>query len=407
MKFLVIAQDLRVSGTSEGIVSRSFLSKLRTAYPDSVIDVVYLKHHQSDDQLHLLPIDHIETHVLDLKIPFFTKFINRFYWRLFYVSLNERYIHKVYASYIAKVRYETYDHIFIRSAGTEHEIILATHDLPILKKAIINFHDPYPLPWYIGAQKTITAIELFKLKKITEIVAQSKTCSSSAHLMSNDLQHLYASKKQFYTLPHQYDTRVFDLSDQEQVLKKNKKVTISYHGAIMFGRNADVLLDAYRELIDNSLWYKENTEFVLRLRGVDNKRLRKKYATANNIQILDTLNFSNSSNEQIYETDIVIILENGPLYCNILVGKAPFLAAYNKPLLSISPLRSELRNIIVNQKYIAAMDNKDEIKQKLENLIINRMNSDQPAYPFGDYFSDENFKVMLDKILFESGGGLH
>ena len=43
MKFLVIEQDLRVSGTSQGIISRSFLAKLRLAYPQSIIDVVYLK----------------------------------------------------------------------------------------------------------------------------------------------------------------------------------------------------------------------------------------------------------------------------------------------------------------------------------------------------------------------------
>ena len=153
MKFLIIEQDLRVSGTSQGVISRSFLAKLRISYPESIIDVVYLKHHSSDDQLHLLPVNNIETYVLDLKIPFWVKFINRFYWRLFYVSLNERYIHRIYASYIKKVNYESYDHIFIRSAGIEHEIILATHNLAILKKAIVNFHDPYPLPWYVGTQK--------------------------------------------------------------------------------------------------------------------------------------------------------------------------------------------------------------------------------------------------------------
>ena len=40
MKFLVVEQDLRVSGTSQGVISRSFLAKLRIAYPKSVIDVV-------------------------------------------------------------------------------------------------------------------------------------------------------------------------------------------------------------------------------------------------------------------------------------------------------------------------------------------------------------------------------
>ena len=41
----------------------------------------------------------------------------------------------------------------------------------------------------------------------------------------------------------------------------------------------------------------------------------------------------------------------------------------------------------------------EKYKQKLENLIVNRMNSDEAVYPFGDYFGDENFKVMLDKVL--------
>jgi hypothetical protein len=104
----------------------------------------------------------------------------------------------------------------------------------------------------------------------------------------------------------------------------------------------------------------------------------------------------------MYEADINIILENGPLYCNILVGKAPFLAAIKKPILSISPERSEMRRIIIEEQYIASCNDKDEIKQKLENLIINRMNSSEEVYPFGDYFSDENFKKMLDKILLES-----
>lgn len=399
MKFLVIVQDLRVSGTSEGIVSRSFLAKLRKSYPQSVIDVVYLKNTCSEDDLHLLPVDSLQVHILKLEIPFFTKWINKIYWRLFHVSLKDEHIHSVYASYIENIDYELYDHIFIRSSGLDHEIILATYNLPVLKKAIVNFHDPYPLPWYVGTQKLMTMLDLFRLKRMATIVAQAKTCASSAHYMSHDLQYLYTSKKKFYTLPHQFDASVFDLSDKKHMQLKTKKVTISHHGAIMFGRNVDILLDAYQELIENNILYQENTEFILRLKGQENNRLRKKYASIKNIQIFDTLDFSNSANEQIYETDIAIILENGPIYCNILVGKAPFLAAYNKPVLSVSPPKSELRNIIVKQKYIATIDNKEEIKFKLEQLILDRMESDSQVYPFGDYFSDANFNKSLDEIL--------
>ncbi|MFV8392946.1 hypothetical protein [Flavobacterium sp. LB2P6] len=402
MKFLVIEQDLRVSGTSQGIISRSFLAKLRIAYPDSIIDVVYLKQYASEDRLDLLPVDSIEEYILDLKIPFFTKWLNKIYWRFFHISLTRRHIHNVYGAYIGKIDYEKYDHIFIRSAGLNHETILGAKNLPILKKAIVNFHDPFPLFWYAGSTSILTSLELFKLKEMYQVVSQAKTLMSSASLMSEDMQSLYGCRKKFYFLPHQYNESVFDLSDVSNVLKKNKKIVISYHGAIMFGRNIQILLDAYQELVENNPLYEENTAFVIRTKGIDLKELAEKYSKVSNIVVLYTLNFSNSCNEQMHEADINIILENGPLYCNILVGKAPFLGAIQKPILSISPERSEMRRIITDNQFIASYSDKDEIKQKLENLIINRMNSDEAVYPFGDYFGDEKFKIMLDKVLFAS-----
>ena len=403
MKFLVIEQDLRVSGTSQGIISRSFLAKLRIAYPESTIDVVYLKHHPSDDRLDLLPVDSIETHLLNLKVPFFTKWLNKIYWRLYNVSLTREHIHKVYGSYIAKIDYHKYNHIFIRSTGLDCESILGSKDLPILQKAVITFNEPYPTFWCTGSKSPMTNLELFKLKEMFEVVSQAKSCMATA-LLAEDMGYLYGSKKKFLALPHQYDESVFDLSDVSGVLKKKKKIMISYHGAIQFGRNIEVLLDAYEELVTENPLYKENTEFVLRVKGIDVEKLTAKYSKTPNIIVLYTLNFSNSCNEQKDEADINIILENGPLYCNILVGKAPFLASIEKPILSISPERSEMRRIITDDKYIASCNNKEEIKQKLENLIVDRMNSDEAVYPFGDYFGDENFKEILDKVLIESRG---
>lgn len=399
MKFLVIVQDLRISGTSEGIVSRSFLSKLRIAYPESVIDVVYLKQYASEDRLDLLPVSSIQSHVLNLKIPFYVLWWNKIFWRLFHSSLKESHIVKVYTSYIAKINYQKYDHIFIRSGGLNHEMLLATKNLPILQHAIINFHDPYPLFWYAGSNSALTNLELFRMKEMHQVVSQAKTCMSSATLMSKDMEYVYGSRIFFHTLPHQYCDKVFDLSDNNYVIKKGKKVTISYHGAIQFGRDIQILLDAYQELVSNNTVYKENTEFVLRLKGIDLVKLAAKYADTSNIKVLGSLNFSNSCNEQMNEADINIILENGPLYCNILVGKAPFLAATKKPILSISPERSELRRIIKDKQYVASCLDLEEIKQKLENLIINRMNSNEPVFPFGDYFSNLNFKEKLDEVL--------
>jgi hypothetical protein len=402
MKFLIVAQDLRVSGTSEGIVSRSFLAKLRAAYPQSIIDVVYLKRINSNDHLHLLPVDSIKEYLLDLNIPFFIKWFNKIYWRIFHISLTRNYIDKVYGAYIEKIEYQKYDYIFIRSSGLDYETILGAKKLPILKKAIVNFHDPYPIFWNAGSNKKLSSLELFKLKKMFKVVSQAKGCMSPSGLLSDDICYLYGSRKKIYILPHQYSETVFNLSNATEGFKNDGKIMISYHGAIQFGRNIDILLDAYKELVENNTLYKENTEFVLRLKGFDNERLIKKYSKIHNIVISDNLDFYSSSLEQRNDASILIVLENGSIYSNILVGKAPFLASIQKPILSISPERSEIRRIIKDNKYIASNTNKDEIKQKLENLIIDRIASKDPVYPFGDYFSDENFKKMLDNVLFES-----
>lgn len=399
MKFLVIAQNLKVSGASEGIVSRSFLAKLHMAYPESVIDVLYLKNHASDDQLDLLPIDSIQSHVLNLKPPFVTKWLNRISWRLFHISLYDRFVHKLYGSYISKIKHEQYDHVFIRSSGLNHETLLGARDLPILKKAIINFHDPYPFFWYQGSHHELSGVELFRIKTMYKVVQQAKACISTAQLMSNDLEFLYGSRKKFSTIPHQFSPSVFDLTDIQKVRPQQKKLTIAYHGSIQFGRKINTLLDVYTTLVNENIIIKAETEFVLRLGGGDINALRDNYKDCDNIVILPTLNFSNSAYEQTHIADINVILENGPLYCNILVGKAPFLASLHKPVFCVSPERSELRQIIKDPELIANGGDLVDVKVKLKTLIEKRLVSNENVDCFGDYFSNSRFKEILSPIL--------
>ncbi len=399
MRFLVIAQDLRVSGTSEGVVSRSFLVKLRMAYPSAVIDVLYLKIHTGEDELSLLPVDSISSHVIDLKASFFTKWLNRISTRLFNVSSYDNYIHKLFSKQIAKVDYKKYDHVFVRSSGVNHETILALKGLPILEKAIINFHDPYPFFWYPGSNRKLTGVEVSRLKKIRSIVRLAKACISPSKLLSNDLELLYESNNKFHVLPHQYVSSVFNLKEKKENHIKNKKVTVSYHGSVQFGRDLDVLLDSYNELVNEDAKIKADTEVRIRLKTNEFERFRNKYLNNENIVILEKTDFSTSSYEQMFGSDIILILENGPEISNILVGKAPFVDALKKPVLILAPEVSELRSIVKDEKYIATYSKKVEIKEKLKNLLFYRLNSNEEVSVFGNYFSDDNFKNQLNQIL--------
>ena len=399
MKFLVIAQDLRVSGTSEGVVSRSFLAKLRMAYPEAIIDVLYLKTHKGEDELDLLPVDSINSHVINLKAPFLIKWLNRISTRIFNVSSYDYYIHKLFSKHIAKVDFKKYKHVFVRSSGVNHETILALKNLPILKKAIINFHDPYPLFWYPGSNRKLTQVEISRLKKIQSIVQLAKSCMSPSKLLSNDSELLYESNNKFHVLPHQYDSSVFNLKEQNKKLKRNKKVTMSYHGSVQFGRDLDILLDTYNELVNEDAKIKADTEVCIRLKTNEFERFRSKYLNHENIKILEKTDFSTSSYEQMFESDIILILENGPEISNILVGKAPFVATLKKPVLILAPEVSELRGIVKDEKYIATYSKKIEIKEKLKNILLDRLNSKEEVPVFGNYFSDSNFKNQLNQII--------
>ena len=398
MKFLIITQDLRVSGTSEGIVSRSFLDKLRNAYPEAIIDVLYLSAHDLEDNLEILPVNSIIKKRIDTSIPKYIKFINSVSRRIFNNLYVDNYIHKKYAKEIKKVDYTFYDHIIVRSAGLGHETLLAMHNLPILKNAIVNFHDPYPHPWYKGASSRVNKNQLKRLEKIIQVVAEAKSCCSSAYYMSKDLQYLYASDKYFYTLPHQFSFIGFDLTDKKYVRKKTKKIQISYHGALMFGRNVFTLVEAFKQLLTEHDWMKQDVEFVLRVKGENVKELKEITNMCENIFVLDTLNFSNSSNEQIYESDINIILENGPHYSNILGGKVPFLFALDKKVFISSPERSELRRYLGSYPFLCDMNNLEDTKSKLYEVIT----SERAYNSLGkELFSDHNFKKQLDAILYD------
>lgn len=399
MKFLIIVQDLRFTGTSEGIVSRSFISQLRMAYPKAVIDVFYIKSHSSHEYNELLGADSIEEHTISPKIPFITKWLNKIYWRLFNESLRERYIQKLYKKRIASIDYTSYNNVFIRSSGLEYETLLACKDLPILKKAIINFHDPYPNFWDPGSNIVLSKLELYRLKRMKEVVNKAKVCISPSGYLSRDLSILYGSNKVFKTLPHQFNESAFDFEIADDVRLKQKKCTISYHGTVQLGRDMDLVLDAYIDCVNKNDDIKENTEFILRLKSNQYNRLKTKYKHVSNIIILEANDFSSSYVEQSEQSDILIILENNGSYSNILPGKIPVVDATGRQVFCICPKESETRRVVQGKDFIATTTNHNEVSLKLGALIVKQLNGEQVISPFATYFSINKFREDINHIL--------
>ncbi|UBZ07452.1 hypothetical protein LDL76_01800 [Salegentibacter mishustinae] len=401
MRILVVAQDLRISGTSEGIVSRSFIYKLKECYPDFKIDVFYLKNHTVDVKPQLLGVDNYDEKVIYKRIPVKTILLNKPYWRLTGISLKDLYIEKIFGQELRKIDSSLYDLVFLRSAGTAFELILgATYNPKLLEKSIINFHDPFPGYWDTGSQSSLTNLELQKLKRMQGVVDRAQACISPSKLLSQDLEFLYGTRKKFHTLPHQFTPKVFDLKieDKNAIRKKRKSVCITYHGAIQLGRSLTNFLDVYVELVDKNPVIKKETEVFLRIKGEGVDELKMKYNNHPNIEIRSFASFNISFEELKKETDIGLILENNSSHSNILPGKVPVLIQLKKYLFILGPERSELKRL-AKEKGIFSSYRKNDIAENLILTISQVLNKEPKKYELEDYFSQTEFRKKLNYII--------
>lgn len=399
-RILVITEDLRISGTSEGIVSRSFIARLRNFFPDGIIHLIYLKSFESDDRLDLLPVDKCEEFEINLKPNTFIKWINRFTRLFLSFSFYEYHLREQFRKIYQCIDHQSYDHIFVRSTGLEFRSILALENSQLLLYSIINFHDPFPKAWYRKSDYAFPKSDIKTLKSMIKIVDKARACITPSQVLSQNLAFLYQSNRKFYTLPHQFVPEVFNLPAKNQ-MPENKPdvITLSYHGAHMFGRNIDFILDCFDELCSENSEIKKITVMKMRLKGQENLRLRKKYTHNNNIFISDSVDFFTSFSEQMTESDINILIENGPFYSNVLLGKTSIIDYFQKPVLIFSPDFSEFRAICGDYPFLCSMNNKLEIKQTITRIVKAFKSGDKVSSPFNDLFTQDYFNRALSKAL--------
>ncbi|MBN3518691.1 hypothetical protein JYB62_01650 [Algoriphagus lutimaris] len=400
MKILVIAEDLRISGTSEGQVSRSFIYRLVSHPNVEKVDLLYLQKESGDHDIEMLEVNQFWQHeILFSKNPVL-KFIEKVGHKLLGRSLEDEIklskIHKI----LSKVKFDEYDFIAVRSTGHSFLSLRSIKDFKYLKeKVVLFFHDPYPVFWDPGYSGPLNRRSLFEFKEMKSLIDIGFKCVTPSNLLSRDLRFLYRSKKNFFTLPHQFAPEVFVSSNASGLKKVSEKVTIMYHGAIQLGRKIDPFIDTCKNLISENPSFEQEVELIFRIKGNDTERLKNKYKDMGNLKILPTVNSAIALWESKEIADINLIIEPSGNYSNILVGKAPLLDYVNRRILVLGPEESELRNLLIDKSSFALADSYSEIKMAIL-IAIKKIKNEKSNNPvFGDYFSKENFNKIADTIF--------
>lgn len=397
MKILILAQDLRISGTSEGLVSRSFIAGISEYLPNSEIDLVYLKTHSSDDSLHLLPVKLLKESIIKLKPNLLTKWINRFTMRLLNFSFYEWKIITQFNKHTKSLDLSQYDVVFARSSGLNFELIRALKFLKSLDNIIVNIHDPYPLSYHPNNKRKVNKYDEFLIKEMSAVLSRSRNAICPSNKLANYLNKIYGIDK-IRVLPHHYNPRIINLSYHNSNLSKYYEVSAHYHGSLDYGRNVDGLLSSYIKLLQRKPLFREKTELVLRLKSNKIFELRDRYQHPN-IKILEGVDLCTSIYEQKELSDLNIILDNGPDYSNILVGKAPVLSYLAKPVFIIAPNDSELFDVTQDKNMIANRNDLIDIENKLDSILEKLISQQKSEDTFGEYFSKNEFNNRLNQLL--------
>lgn len=394
MKILVLAEDLRVSGTSEGIVSRSFVYNLKVALPEASISVVHFHWTREDDQLSILPIDFYETVYLNTSEYKTDNLLFKLLRKLLDFDYHDWRRKMKIAKKLKNINCKNYDLIFVRSTGLKYTLHRSLLKFPLLlQQSYLNYHDPYPISFSPSYEGAIHNKDWSNLREMASVVQQSKAVFSPSQRLGEKLSYLYGSKKRFHTIPHQFNQNAFP--QKKWTYSKTSDVigndlVIMYHGAVQLNQNIKPLLDAFKSF-QNKFLDTKKIVFELRLKGKQAEDLKTEYGHVEGIKFLPLISASESYMELKERADICIILDTCGIESEILVGKAPMLASLKKPVLVITPAKSELRRIIKNDCFLALCSCRNEITLKLSDLVNNVLNKEKIEEPFEDYFTVKNF----------------
>ena len=395
MKTLIVCEALDLKGSSEGIVSNSFIRKYLKLFPDKKVDIIWIDTRNKGVNPKVEDYDFKFKYIhIGFKVHRIVTKLNAGVNRVFNKNTINNFKIKKIKKVISEIDFDSYNNIYFRSAGIEYFLFQALEDNKYLNKISLNFHDPYPASLYPGTNTKFSKQDFNSIMIFRKIVKNAKFVFSPSHYLSSDLGFLYS--RVFEVIPHQFDESIFNSMPVDQINELDCNFYyITYHGAIQHNRNLDLVLEAFCEICSKNEMVSRKVKFVIRSNGGEVKFLKEKYITNKNILFLNTVDARESYLEQKKYSSLSVILETNGEYSNILGGKVPMLASIDTRILCISSSISEMRNVLKDSPDDIVFYDLADIRIKLEKKLFEIINNEKLKPSLKKYFSNDVFKEKI------------
>lgn len=266
-------------------------------------------------------------------------------------------------------------------------------------------HDPYPFHCYPKPYDWIESgykkKELF-FKNVSE---KARYSGFPSKLLKEWMGNFFPNfLKTGIVIPHQTFSENFENSTLPTYFDTTK-FTILHAGNLMKQRSPKGLIEGYKLFLKNNSTAKNDSQLLLLGNADYHKKMLLKYD--NEIEEL-YISEGNVPFEIVYhlqqEVSVNIILESKSNISPFLPGKFPHCVTANKPIISLSPIKSETRRLLgIDYPYCTEVDNYKEIARFFEELYLiwknNPTNLKLNRKDLEEYVSPVYLKKILDSIL--------
>ena len=371
MKVLILADNLEVNRTSSGITCNNQIYAY-VKYFDKV-NVVTATHLDQFKQL-----ENVDYKVIrENKKTFFENLPRISALPAYVTGLNftgKRIVESWKAEIVNKLKNDNYDLVVSLGSGSRFYTSYAMIEInkELYGKYLMFIHDPYPIDQYPPPyQKKSTYLTKMQSGLFGDAIKKADIVSFPSHRLMEWMSQYYSFIKNKYIIQPHLGSSLEELENilphqiQTTIPEFNNGVDIVHTGTLLGPRNPHYLIKALNHLFKD---YPESKEIIhLHIIGKMTRDWDENEFTTPNVHVYSKRYTYHESLLIQRKADVLLLLEAVSEVSPFMPGKLADYLVANKPILALTPKKSETTRILGNQyKLIVENGNESQIYKKLK-----------------------------------------
>ncbi len=362
MNILILAESLRINETSSGIVSSTFIKALSLNSRVNHIDVLYQKDFDypvswlDDKKIRLIPLQVKVSQSLLKKIPKIRALPAYFTGLSFDMLAQVKNWREQTEQLLNQKKYDLIIALGTGSSFMPHYALLKVKTtIPVL----FNFHDPYPMSRFPEPYRKKRNIIYFHQERfVSKMFRQAGALSFPSEYLKDFMLQGTEFREKAFVLPHVGISleNIPSKSEDREVHLPKGKFNLLHAGTLLGPRKVDALFRAFEQLSNEDAEFRESAVLtVLGKVAKEHQNLEKHQGNKQeNLRVITKRVSYPKSLELLAQCDMALVVEADADFSPFMPGKLADIFYYEKPVLALTPERSEVRRILgKNYPYVA------------------------------------------------------